>query len=122
MVVKIPISQRDLLFLKCDYAWLKLISMKRAFSLLAVASYSAEVVFINLYGKDGRSGKTGGFCEHKSSSLYNQVVEVIYSSLYNQLLKPRIGAWCLHNVGTSYYRIAQVSEKASNRKYQLKVT
>ena len=55
--------------------------MKHAFSLLAVASYSVEVVFINLYWNDGRSGKAVGFCKHKSSSLYNQAVEVICSSL-----------------------------------------
>ena len=56
--------------------WL-LISMKHAFS------YSTEVVFINLYWKDGHSGKTIGFCKHKNSSLYNQAVEVIYSSLHS---------------------------------------
>ena len=49
--------------------------MKHAFGLLAIASYSAEVVFINLYLKDGNSGKTVGFCKYKSSSLYNQAVE-----------------------------------------------
>ena len=27
--------------------------------------------------KDGLSGKTGGFCEHKLSFLYNQDVEVV---------------------------------------------
>ena len=27
--------------------------------------------------KDGCTGKTGGFCKHKSRSLYNQAVEVI---------------------------------------------
>ena len=41
------------------------------------------VVFINLhwndFGKDGSSGKTGVLCKHKSSSLHNQAVEVIYS-------------------------------------------
>ena len=34
------------------------------------------MVFINLYWKDSRSG---GFCKHKSSSFYNQAVEVIYT-------------------------------------------
>ena len=37
----------------------------------------AEVVFINLYWKDGRFGITDGFCKHKSSSLHNQAVELI---------------------------------------------
>ena len=46
--------------------------MKRA-SFMQFSSSVAEVVFINLYLKDGRSGKNGGFCKHKSSSLYNCV-------------------------------------------------
>ena len=66
---------KRLLFPKCDYAWLKLISVKHAFGLLVVASYSVEVVFINLYCNNGHSGKMVGFCKHKSSSLYNQAVE-----------------------------------------------
>ena len=47
------------------------------------------MVFINLYWKDGHSGKTVGFCKHKSSSLYNQVVEVIYSALYSQTVEAK---------------------------------
>ena len=35
--------------------------------------------FIHLYWKGGCSEKTGGFCKHKSSSLHNKAVEVIYS-------------------------------------------
>ena len=39
----------------------------------------SKVVFINLYWKDDcfETAKTGGFCKHKSSFLYNQAVEVI---------------------------------------------
>ena len=59
-----------LLFLKYGYGK---ISVKHAFL------HSAEVVFVNLYWEDGCSGKTGAFCKHKSSSLHNQAVEVIYS-------------------------------------------
>ena len=36
------------------------------------------MVFTNIFWKDGRSGKTGGFCKHKCSSLYNKAVDVIY--------------------------------------------
>ena len=72
------------------------------------------MVFINLYWKDARSEETSGFCKHKSSSLYNQAVEVIYSF-------PRSGcdAWHRHSVIT--IQIAQASEKESNRKYLLMV-
>ena len=75
---------------------------------------SAEVVFINLYWKDDRSGKTGAFCKHKSSSLHNEAVEVIYSL-------PRSGhdGWRRHLLST--IRIVQASEKVCNRKYLLKV-
>ena len=62
-----PNQPKRLLFPKCNYGCK--ISMKHAFSL--------EVVFINLYWKDGCSGKTGGFCKRKLSSLYNQAIEVI---------------------------------------------
>ena len=61
---------------------------------IIIASYSAEVVFINL-SCTGRMvvGKTVGFCKHKSSALYNQAVEMIYSSQATiKLLKPRSGA------------------------------
>ena len=34
------------------------------------------MVFIYLYWKDALSEKPGEFCKHKSSSLYNQDVEV----------------------------------------------
>ena len=52
----------------------KLISKKRTCSLAL-----SKAVFLNLYWKDDLSGtlKTGGFCKHKSSTLYNQAVEVI---------------------------------------------
>ena len=58
-------------FLKCDYGK---VSVKRDLSW-----HSADVVFINLYWKDGYSEKTGAICKQKSSSLHNQVVEMIYS-------------------------------------------
>ena len=59
-----------LLFLKCGYGK---ISVKHAFL------HSSKVVFISLYWEDGCSGKTGVFCKHKSNSLHNQAVEVIFS-------------------------------------------
>ena len=66
------------------------------------------MVFINLYWKDGRSG---GFCKYKSSSLYNEAVEVIYTVVCQEAAMMPDVAW-----GTSF-RIAQASEKVSNRKY-----
>ena len=65
------------------------------------------MLFINLYWKDDCSGtgKTGGFCKHKSNSLYNQAVEVIFQE----------EAVMLTLVLT--IRIAQASENASIRKY-----
>ena len=54
--------------------WYK-ISVKHAFSTPA----AEQVVFINLYWKDALYEKPGAFCKHKSSSLYNQAIEVIYS-------------------------------------------
>ena len=50
-----PNQPKRLLFPKCYYGCK--VSMKRAFGL--------EVVFINLYWKDGCSGKTGGFCKRR---------------------------------------------------------
>ena len=37
------------------------------------------MIFINLYWKDGCFVITGGLYKHKSSCLYSQAVEVIYS-------------------------------------------
>ena len=62
---------KKLLFLNCDLIWLNFREACIQFS----RRHSAKVVFINLYWKDGHSGKTGGFCKHKFSSLYNQAVE-----------------------------------------------
>ena len=72
----------------------KLISMKRACSLAL-----SKVVFINLYWKDDRSrtGKTGGFCKHKSSSLYNQDVEVTCQEAVVMLIS--IGSYYLNCTG-----------------------
>ena len=72
-----PNQSKKLLFLKCDLIWLNFHEARIQFS----TGHSAEVVFINPYWKDSPFGKTAGFCKHKSSSLYNQVVEVICSSL-----------------------------------------
>ena len=76
MMVKSPRP----LFPKCDYGK---ISVKRALSLVSGTQQNItdaeQVVFINLYWKDALSEKPGEFCKHKSSSLYNQDVEVIYS-------------------------------------------
>ena len=55
-----PNQPKKLLFLKYDYGGRK------------------TKVCIHLYWKDGRSRKTGRFCKHKPSSLYNQAVEVIF--------------------------------------------
>ena len=44
------------------------------------------MVFINLYWKDGCSGKTGGFCKNKSSALYNQAVQVILGTISDRTL------------------------------------
>ena len=71
------------------------------------------MVFINLYWKDGHSGKTGAFRKHKysSSSLYNQAVGVVYYHITCQEVA------MVPDIGTYY----QPSEKVSNRKYLLKV-
>ena len=45
------------------------------------------MVFINLHRKDGHFGKTGGFCKHKFSSLYNQAVEVIFQEVAVMLMQ-----------------------------------
>ena len=67
---------------------------------------------MNLYWKDGHSGKTGAFCKHKysSSSLYNQAVGVIYYHIACQEVA------MVPDIGTYY----QPNEKVSNRKYLLK--
>ena len=61
----------------------------------------------NLYWKDMHYEKVGGFCKHKSSSLYNQYVEVIYNL-------PRSGCdtWRRCLITT---QIVQASEKESKR-------
>ena len=79
------------------------VSMKCAFSL--------ALVFTNIFWKDGRSGKTGGFCKHKCSSLYNKAVDVIYIVCQEVAVVPDVALTI---------RIVQASEKASNRKYLLK--
>ena len=63
-----PNQPKRLLFSKGDYG--HKIFIKRSYSLV---KHSAEVLFINPYWKDDCSGtgKTGGFCKYKSSSLYN---------------------------------------------------
>ena len=72
--------------------------MKRAFSLVvpysAEHAYAERVVFINLYWKGALSEKPGKFYKHKSSSLYNQAVEVIYS-FPRSGLTPDAGTWLL---------------------------
>ena len=82
-----------------------------------------SVIHINLYWKDGHSGITVGFCKHKSSFLYNQAVEVIYSFLYNQAVEAKKRR-VMPDIGTYYPNsgIAQASEQTSNRKHLLKVT
>ena len=40
------------------------------------AEVKAEVVFIYVFWKDDRSGKTGVFCKRKSNSLHKQAVKV----------------------------------------------
>ena len=69
------------------------------------------MLFINPYWKDDCSGtgKTGGFCKYKSSSLYNQAVEVIFQEEAVMLTLALT------------IQIAQASEKASIRKYLQKV-
>ena len=62
------------------------------------------MVFINLYWKDGHSGKTD---EHKSSSLHNQAIGIVCQE----------AAAMMPDVGTYYL----ASKKASNRKCLLKV-
>ena len=69
---KKPNQPKRPLFLKRNYA------QGVRFHPSCEACISAEVVFINLYWKNGRTGKSGGFCKHISGSLYNQAVEVIY--------------------------------------------
>ena len=63
-------------------------------------------MFINLYWKDGRSGKTGVFCKQNSSSLHNEVVEVIYG-----LPRGSCDARCSRQL-LSTIQIVQASEKA----------
>ena len=106
MMMKSPISQRRFCFRNATivrFPWSMYFSID-----------STEVVFINLYWKDGRSGKTAAFCKHKSSSLHNQAINVIYS-----LPRSSRDAWCRQT--TIQWLIAQASEKVSNRKYLLKV-
>ena len=59
----------------------------------------SKVIFINLYWKDDRSrtGKAGGFFKHKSSSLYNQAVEVICQEAAVMLIS--IGSYYLNCTG-----------------------
>ena len=76
---KKPNQPKKLLFPICDLIWLNF--REACIHLAALSVHSAEVVFINLYWKDSFSGKTVGFCKHKSSSLYSQAVEMICSSL-----------------------------------------
>ena len=71
--VERPNQPKRFLFLKCNYGK---ISVKHT------NFYSTQqkcMVFINLYCKDGHSGKTGAFCKYKSSSLHYQAVEMIHS-------------------------------------------
>ena len=51
------------------------------------------MVFINLYWKDDRSGKTGAFCKHKSNSLHNQAIDVIYIVYQEAAMMTDIGTY-----------------------------
>ena len=62
-----PNQPRRLLFPKCNYG--HMISMKNVFRL----SLSRSGIHTSIL-----EGWSGGFCKHKSSSFYNQTVEVIY--------------------------------------------
>ena len=52
------------------------ISVKGAFWHMSQQKWCS---YVNIYWKDDPSWKTGAFCKHKSSSLHNQAVEVVYS-------------------------------------------
>ena len=73
MMVKSPRP----LFQKCDYGKVS-VKHDSLVELNRTCRSAEQMIFINVYWKDALSKKPGEFCKHKSSSLYNQAVDVIY--------------------------------------------
>ena len=79
-MVKSPICQRA-------FCFQNMMMVRSLWSVQDFIALSRSGVY--QYWKDSHSGKACAFCKHKSNSLYNQAVEIIYS-----LPRGCCDAWC----------------------------